>query len=90
MRGQEGDLWKGDVCGYTDFQDLKRQEYVNREYIKDEEDFPHVRVFRSAMEFLEKNVEQDNWCLHVEYFDPHEPFYVPESYKKMYLSLIHI
>ena len=84
VRGQEGDLWKGDVCGYTDFQDLKRQEYVNREYIKDEEDFPHVRVFRSAMEFLEKNVEQDNWCLHVEYFDPHEPFYVPESYKKMY------
>ena len=26
VRGQEGDLWKGDVCGYTDFQDLKRQE----------------------------------------------------------------
>lgn len=84
IRGQEGDLWKGDACGYTTPMDFKRQDQVNREYIKDEEDFPHVKAFHAGMEFLEKNVNQDNWCLHLEYFDPHEPFYAPEKYKKMY------
>lgn len=86
IRGQEGDLWRGDVCGYTEPLDMRRQDEVNRRYIQKEEEFPHVKVFRAGMDFLEKNVNQDNWCLHLEYFDPHEPFYAPESYKKMYDS----
>ena len=40
---------------------------------------PHIVLI-----FLEKNYEEDNWYLHIEYFDPHEPYFVPEKYKKMY------
>lgn len=86
VRGQEGDAWKADVCGYNKSMDFRRQDQINREYIKDESDFPHVKVFQSAMEFLEKNADKDNWCLHVEYFDPHEPFFAPEKYKELYTS----
>lgn len=84
IRGQEGDQWQGDVLGYEKSMDLKRQDEINRKYMQDEKDHPHVRAFCAGMEFLEKNVEQDNWHLHLEYFDPHEPFFVPEKYKKMY------
>lgn len=84
VRGQEGDAWKADVCGYTEAMDLKRQDNINRTYMKSEEDYPHVKAFHAAMEFLEKNADQDNWCLHLEYFDPHEPFQAPDVYKKMY------
>ncbi len=33
---------------------------------------------------MEKNHDQDNWLLHLETFDPHEPFYVPQKYLDMY------
>lgn len=26
----------------------------------------------------------DNWYLQLEYFDPHEPYFVPEKYKQLY------
>lgn len=84
IRGQEGDMWQGETLGYTGPLDLKRQDAVNRSHMQNEEDFPHVRAFRAGMDFLEKNWKNDNWHLHLEYFDPHEPFYVPEKYKKMY------
>ena len=33
-----------------------------------------------AVEFLDHNHEQDNWHLHLEVFDPHEPFVCPSKY----------
>ena len=87
IRGQEGDFWTGDSVGYHDKMDLRRQDSVNREHMRNEEDHPHVKCFRSAMKFLETNVKQDNWSLHLEYFDPHEPFFVPEKYKKLYTDI---
>lgn len=83
IRGQEGDFAFGDVIGYDGPLNLKRQEYINRKHVTREEDHPHVRAFHAGMQFLEENWEADNWHLHLEYFDPHEPFFVPEKYKKL-------
>lgn len=55
---------------------------INREYIREEEDFPSVQVFSRALEFLDRNRASDDWFLQVETFDPHEPFYAPDRFKK--------
>lgn len=84
IRGQEGDAWKGDASCEGCYLDFKNQDKVNRKYMVREEDTSHVRTFQAGMEFLQENVDKDNWYMHLEYFDPHEPFYVPEKYKNMY------
>ena len=98
VRGQEGDHWKGQVQnpeippvvkipqkqtgGGTS--GLWRYDWVNRKYICEEKDFPQTKCFDLACEFIEKNKDQDNWFLHLETFDPHEPFYAPQKYIEMY------
>lgn len=98
VRGQEGDHWKGEKAdpeippvvkvpqkqqgGGTS--SLWRYDWVNRQYMKEEKDFPQTQCFDRGCEFLEKNHGEDNWLLHLETFDPHEPFYVPQKYLDMY------
>lgn len=87
VRGQEGDRWKGQVKPPEIPEHLGRswvQDVVNRQYFDQEEKQPLAQVFRLGLEFLEKNKEEDNWFLHWECFDPHEPFFTQESYKKLY------
>ncbi len=98
VRGQEGDHWKGHVerpeipnvasvpqkHGGVGESGLWRYDWVNREYIQDEKDFPQYKCFEKACNFIEKNKVSDNWLLHLETFDPHEPFYVPQKYLDMY------
>lgn len=90
VRGQEGDPWKGrvqwemtphldgrqDACG--------RQEFINRYYMRREEDQSLAVTVERGLEFIEDNQAADNWFLQLECFDPHEPFFVPESYKELY------
>lgn len=102
-RGQEGDLWKGqvadpDMSGYKDTkdaatkkvmkqlgaQDLNRQDAINRQFLKREEDMPQAVTFRNGLEFLKRNHEQDRWFLQIETFDPHEPFFASERFREMY------
>lgn len=98
VRGQEGDHWKGEAAmpqippvvkvpsmqNGTGVSKHWRYDWVNRQYIKEEKDFPQTRCFDLGCEFIEKNKDQDNWLLHLETFDPHEPFYVPEKYLDLY------
>ena len=90
-RGQEGDPWKGQVAepqipespsGRTGRS--WRQDWVNRSHITREEDWPQAKTFRKGLEFLEANHDQDNWFLHIETFDPHEPFFAPQRYRDLY------
>jgi arylsulfatase A-like enzyme len=37
-----------------------------------------------AVEFLDTNHDKDNWFLHIETFDPHEPFFTQQHYKDLY------
>lgn len=89
-RGQEGDPWKGRVSfdvpkaldGRKD--NSGRQEYINREYMKAEEDHPISVTFRNGIQFLEENWQEDNWMLQIDEYDPHEPFFSTDKYEDLY------
>jgi arylsulfatase A-like enzyme len=91
-RGQEGDLWKGEVADPAFPEDVIgrtenlywRPSWVNRKYFIEEEDYPQAQAFAAALEFLETNRDEDNWLLQLEVFDPHEPYLAPEKYRQLY------
>lgn len=91
FRGQEGDCWKGEVASPAIPENIRRlkkptwrQDWVNRQYIQDEEDFPQAQTFAAGLEFIRTNCRQDRWFLQIETFDPHEPFYVPQRFLDLY------
>lgn len=49
-----------------------------------EEDYFNARVLTEAAKWLEQNRDADNFFLTIESFDPHEPWFVPEHYRRMY------
>lgn len=51
-----------------------------------EEDYFAPRVLKEAAVWLEQNQDADKFFLTVESFDPHEPWLVPQHYRKMYLK----
>lgn len=83
VRGQEGDEWHARAKDYKEKRQPRRMDKINRTYTRDEKS-NHARCFESAKDFIENNHNDDNWYLHLEYFDPHEPFDVPEKYKRLY------
>ena len=60
------------------------QYYRNVKDFKDEKDFHSPKVMQAACDWLDKNHSHDKFFLHIESFDPHEPFYIPEPYRSMY------
>lgn len=98
IRGQEGDHWKGELrepgmpetvelpsnMGGRKIGEYVRQDWINRSYITCENDFPMVQTFERGMEFIQTNLDEDNWFLQIETFDPHEPFNTPQKYKDLY------
>jgi hypothetical protein len=63
---------------------MRIQDTINRKYIDSDEKMPQSTTFRLGLEFLETNKDADNWYLQLETFDPHEPFFTQEEYKKLY------
>ncbi len=92
IRGQEGDPWKGEVAAPDIPKNaigrksvgLWEQDWINRKYIKNEEDFPISKTFDKGVDFIKTNKNEDNWFLQIETFDPHEPFYAPQKFKDLY------
>ncbi len=98
VRGQEGDPWKALVQPHWErlremyherqyseaLRDYKRHNIVNREFIKEEKDFPSVKCFGAGFEFLDNNRDADNWLLQIETFDPHEPFQAPPRFREKF------
>jgi arylsulfatase A-like enzyme len=91
VRGQEGDTWKCEVKDpeipkYLGGREsvLWRQDWVNRKYMPTEETHPQTLTFNLGLDFIMTNKNQDDWFLQLEAFDPHEPFFTHEKYKKMY------
>ena len=90
-RGQEGDLWKGEVkdpdipeqVGNREG-DMWRHDWTNRKYMQKVEDQPQAKIFKMGTEFMRKNHKDDNWFLHIETFDPHEPYFTQQKYKDLY------
>ena len=84
IRGQEGDQWKSDPADFDGPLAPRQQDVINRRYMEEEAEACHVRSFETGMEFLKEHHDKDGWFLQLEYFDPHEPFFVPEKYRKLY------
>ena len=61
-----------------------RQDWINRDYLKDEADHPQTLTFDAGIEFLKTNIDADDWYLQIEAFDPHEPFFSYEQYRRLY------
>jgi arylsulfatase A-like enzyme len=70
--------------GDQDYSDGRIQSMINRDFMKEEQDYCCPRAFQSAFNFLDTNREVDNWFLHLECFDPHEPFSAPPRFKERY------
>lgn len=98
IRGQELDPWKVDLL--TPFDEIRAKYHpmqadmqakqppyhymINREFIRQETDFPAVQCFDRGLEFLSANGVADDWFLQIETFDPHEPFHAPERFREMF------
>jgi len=94
VRGQEGDAWKGQVAD-PEVPDIPRllqprsdaiwrHDWVNRPHIADEKDHPQTRTFDLGLDFVATNADQDDWFLTIESYDPHEPFFTPERFQRLY------
>ncbi len=92
QRGQEGDAWRPVVNVPQPPKDargkgLQRWPYWRNSSVRDDEDdlsYPTPRSFQDAINFLDMNADADNWHLHLEVFDPHEPFECPQKYRDLY------
>ena len=49
-----------------------------------EEDFFGPRVMQSTADWIEQNASNTPFFLHVDSFDVHEPFHIPEPYRSLY------
>lgn len=91
-RGQEGDKWRPVVDTPsapegTRGKGVGRGAYWRNRAMMDPEDdlsYPTPRCFQHAIDFVELNKDTDNWHLHLEVFDPHEPFDSPQKYRDLY------
>ena len=53
---------------------------------RSEEEYFAPRVLKEAAIWLEQNRDAERFFLTVESFDPHEPWLIPQHYRKMYLQ----
>ncbi len=60
----------------------KLRNVANREFIREEAEYPSVKCFAQGFAFLDLNKHADRWLLQVETFDPHEPFDAPARFKE--------
>ncbi len=95
LRGQEADPWAHSVTPPLDrFRAMydpeqieedrsgyRLQGAINRDQIRETAEFPVVRTFDGALDFLGANGAADNWFLQIETFDPHEPFHAPAEHR---------
>jgi hypothetical protein len=63
---------------------MRLQHAINKEYMREETDYPGPRCFAAGLEFLEANRKADGWLLQIECFDPHEPFDAPARFRQAF------
>ncbi|MFT5087332.1 MAG: arylsulfatase A-like enzyme [Planctomycetota bacterium] len=90
FRGQEGDPWMGQVGPSAADADgpYRRQGRVNRQFMQREADQPQAKTFDAGLDFIRRNIDEDNWFLQIETFDPHEPFFTQRHYQDLYREMV--
>ncbi len=89
IRGHEADAWYTDpdefFCPEKD-KYYKTERHFRAAHFerKSEEDWFAPKVFTKASEWLSRNYKHDSFYLHIDCFDPHEPWDAPEEYVKMF------
>jgi arylsulfatase A-like enzyme len=91
VRGQEGDTWIGQVKDPEPPEreipkegDTVRQDCINRQLTSDPAHYPMNVTFDKGLDFIRRNHRADQWLLHLEAFDPHEPFFSQEEFREPY------
>ncbi|UJP09597.1 sulfatase [Microbacterium sp. KUDC0406] len=94
IRGQEGDAWQSavidpetpDIAPELQPRDdsIWRHDWANRRHMTQEADHPQTRTFDGGIAFLRENAREDDWFLTIESYDPHEPFFSPERFQRLY------
>ncbi|MFV0379570.1 MAG: sulfatase [Anaerorhabdus sp.] len=88
IRGNETDPY---IANYANIEapdklngNFKKQFEINLNSFKSKEDYPTVKTFLSAADFMEKNIDREDFFLQIEGFDPHEPFATPKEFLDLY------
>ena len=92
VRGQEGDAWKGWAGPVDEGEQLlpfskypkRRQDWINRWWMKRDEDMPQHITFSQGIDHIRRNKDFDNWFVQIETFDPHEPFFSQKRWQDLY------
>jgi arylsulfatase A-like enzyme len=93
IRGQETDLWKTapeDIELPSNSSKNRSLDFIVKRYLRNtawwnsEEDHFVAQSVRAACDWLEDNQDQDQFFLHIEAFDPHEPWDAPKKYRDLY------
>jgi len=88
FRGQENDPWIGQVGAVETPRHINgkgdRQSWINRNFIREEKDFPQTQTVEAGIDFIDRNHTEDRWFLQIETFDPHEPFTAARPYQELY------
>ena len=88
-RWQPQDLGEGKPAWVRKVEECRAAEhigqyYANTEDFDGEEDFFSAKTFGGACDWLDRHADKGKFFLHVETFDVHGPFHVPEPYESMY------
>lgn len=93
IRGHEYDNWRTDPPASIPDWAVKMVERLHpdtQQYLRNaqdfvrEEDFFAPQVMTAVSDWLDRNHAQKQFFVHVDCFDVHEPFHVPEPYRSMY------
>ena len=94
FRGQEGDVWMGQVAdppkpnahgrNADNARWPHRQDLINRQFMRRPEEQPQYKTFAAGIDFIRRNSRDDDWFLQIETFDPHEPFFTQRMYQDLY------
>lgn len=95
IRGHEMDNWRSDpVTTIPDWAThmVQQRPVEGMIYLRNVQDFRHEadffgpQVMRTTAEWLDRNHTQARFFLHVDSFDVHEPFHIPEPYRSLYTN----
>ncbi|ULL19129.1 hypothetical protein DVH26_34765 [Paenibacillus sp. H1-7] len=88
VRGHEADAWKTDPVPFPCPDDIhhKAERHFRNVHLtrRSESDQFCAQVFTKAAEWLEANKNHSNFYLHIDCFDPHEPWDPPEELVKLF------
>jgi len=83
VRGQEADAWKTDPIEFEtpDGPETKLERHFRNVALTRDDEADHfaAQVFSEAADWIDRNHEREDFYLHVDCFDPHEPWDPPEE-----------